>query len=263
LPETLLPDLEELGVNGSQARVLLALLQLGTGNSSEIARLAQVPRTAVYPVLQELEVKRLVGRVAAQGPALWASPGREEVLDRLESAYEARMREQGARVARVRSTIEELVPPGSPTAPPMVHFLPGPAHANEAYDQLLSATRSELLVFSRPPFSAGPGPINPRLRELLDRGVAVRVLFQSQSGPTAEAVADHEKDSYSVAGVQARAIDYLPIKLVISDRRVVLLAIPENDTAMVGFPTTLLVDNENYAAVHVDVFENYWTKAVV
>jgi len=137
IPETLLPDLEELGLNGSQARVLLALLQLGSGNSSEIARLAQVPRTAVYPVLQELEAKRLVGRVGAEGPALWSSPGRNEVLDRLESGHEARIREQRLRVGRVRSTIEELVPAGPPGSPPIVHVIPGPAHAKEAYDQVL------------------------------------------------------------------------------------------------------------------------------
>ncbi|MDQ6928400.1 MAG: hypothetical protein M3159_07020 [Actinomycetota bacterium] len=256
-PETLLNDLEELGLNGSQARVLLALLQLGSGNSTEIARLAQVPRTAVYPLLQELGSKRLAARVSSDGPAVWASPGRDEVLNRLDAAHETRMREQQARAVRVRKTLEEVVPAVAGNTLPFVQFIPGAAQAREVYEQLVASATTELLVFSRPPYSSPAAPVNPVLSDSLARGVKVQVLFESPTADSAEQ-RRHMFDTYAQLGVEARMLDRLPVKLVIVDGHTVLVTIPDPNMPDGGFPTSLLVENEDYAALETKTFETYW-----
>ena len=257
-PETLFADLEELGLNGSQARVLVALLQLGSANSSQIARLAQVPRTAVYPLLQELGAMRLAARIGSDGPAIWASPGRDEVLNRLDAAHEERSRQQRARSARVRATLEEIVPKVSAGSLPFVHVIPGPAQAREAYRQLLLGATSELLVLNRPPFSSPPGPVNPMVQDLLARGVPARVLFQLTKGEQTKLQRRKEVETYRQSGVDGRVVDRLPVKMVIADRRVVLVAIPDPNLPETRFPTSLLVENEDYAAIHVAAFESLW-----
>jgi len=256
-PETLLVDLEELGINGSQARVLLALLQLGSGHSTEIARLAQVPRTAVYPLLKELGAKRLVARVAGDGPAIWASAGRDEVINRLNSAHEERIRQQQARAERVRLTLEEVVPADAPGSLPFIHFIPGAAQGRMAYEQLLASATTELLVFRRPPFSSQPGPVNRLLREALARGVRTSVLFESPPGHSEE---DRQLalDTYRQVGVDSRVVDALPVKLIIADQRVVLITISDRTIPDGGFPTSLLVENEDYAAMQTVAFATYW-----
>lgn len=255
--ETLLGDLEELGLNGSQARVLLAIIELGTSGSSEIARVAGVPRTAVYPLLQELAVKRLVAQVGSGGPATWACAGRQEVLDRLDAAQEERIARQRERAVRVRLGLEAMFPAAPSTTPPFVHVLPGLAQVKEAYHQLLSETATELLVLSGPPYTSY-GPMNTHVVGLLERGVKIRVLFDPARDAASRAQRRRDVRAYKEAGVEARVLGDLPVKLVISDREAVLAAIPDPASPDTGFPTSLLVRSTRFAGVQATAFESYW-----
>lgn len=263
LPETVIADLEELGLNGSQARVLLAMLSAGTANGTEIALLSGVPRTAVYPLLQQLAARRLVAQVGSDGPATWACPGRDEVLERLQSAQEERIARQRAHTDRLRSTLSDLFPPAPSSTLPFVHFIPGPGQVKDAYNHLLNGTASELLVFSRPPYPAPPGPMNPRVTDLVQRGVQVRALFQSSNPALSTKQVSREIEAYREAGIETRLVDRLPVKLVIADRKVVLVAIPDPNLRDTGFPTSLLVENEDYANLHATAFEGYWAEATL
>jgi len=78
--EAIQREFEELGLSPYQAGVLLALMRLGSANSLQLARASAVPRTSTYQVLEELGLKGLAVRIPGDGPAVWASPGREEVF---------------------------------------------------------------------------------------------------------------------------------------------------------------------------------------
>ena len=103
--------------------------------------------------------------------------------------------------------------------------------------------------------------MNPRVVDLVGRGVEVRVLFQRANPAISTAQLHEEVQAYLQAGVQARVADELPLKLVIADRKVVLVAIPDPNLRDTGFPTSLLVENEDYAAVQATAFEAYWDRA--
>lgn len=59
---TLRSDLEALGCSGYEAAVLMALMRLGSANALQLARLARVPRTSVYQVLESLSSGRTAPR---------------------------------------------------------------------------------------------------------------------------------------------------------------------------------------------------------
>lgn len=260
-PDALLADLDELGLTPSQARVLLALMELGSAHSAEVARLAGIPRTAVYPVLQELAARRLVTQVGSEGRAIWASPGRQEVLELLGAAHEDRLRRERERMVRVQSTMESLFP-ATATSLPLVHVIPSVGQAKDAYDQLLADTDTELLVLSGPPYTSGSGaPMNPEITELLDRGVEARVLFDRDRFLAYKAARREDIEAYLGAGVQARILQNLPVKQVVSDRKAVLAAIPDTADPDSGFPMGLLVKSERYAGVQATAFEAYWAAA--
>lgn len=288
-------DFEEFGLTGSEARVLLALLQAGSANSLQIARVCNVSRTNVYRLLDGLARRQLVQRIPSDGPARWGSPGREQLLDRLRADQEERLRamkvEQedrlaalhaeherrvrelqqrhdervrhlDARVEKTRELLTEVVSKHGPSALLQVHLIPNSRQLKQCYEQLLAAVRSELLVFVRPPYSWSAGTVNPAIIEALARQVDARVLYEAaQLGdPEAEGFRK-EIGAYHRAGVHARIVDHLPIKLAVFDRKIALIALMEDSTA--PYPTFLLVEHEGFASFLAEAFDHRWSAAQV
>lgn len=262
LPEPLLREFEELDLSPYESRVLLALLRLGSANSAQLARNSGVPRTSTYQVVEELNRKGLAQRLSVDGPAVWASPGRKEVFDRLDALQEERLREHRARTARLRDMLAETFPEVPDAAGPYVHVIQGARHVSSIYDRLLAEAESEILVFNRPPYSLPPERVNPAVLAALGRGVRARVLYQAEQWDHVESSAFREAmAAYHEAGVEGALVDDLPIKLAIADRRTALLAMTDPALPGEGFPTTLLVEHPGFAALQADAFEFVWASA--
>lgn len=114
--ESLCDELLGLGLPTYQARVLAALLQIGTANSVELARLSGIPRTSTYQVMEALASQGLVERLPTIGPAVWTCHGWKAVIRSLEDAGEQRMRDYDARVVRLRKILAALSTAGPSSA---------------------------------------------------------------------------------------------------------------------------------------------------
>lgn len=269
VPDVLRRAIEELGLTPYEARVLLALFRLGSANSIQLAKVSGVPRTAVYPVLDQLGGKGLAVRLPHDGPAQWASPGRDEVLRRLDAdlsaAMEARLAEHRAQATKVRKLLEESFPEAPSVALPFVHQLQGAQRVREAYDRLLAEAQHEVLMFTRPPFAyrSGLENVNPAVLELCSRNVPCRVLYQREQ-VEGEAFAGfrEEMEAYHEAGVEARVADELPIKLVVVDERATLVGMNDPVAPEVGYPTTLLIEHPGYSRIKAAAFGQLWAGAV-
>lgn len=69
------PDFEQLGLSEAEGKVYLALLELGGGYASIVARRAQLPRVNCYHTLSNLAQKGLVSSIAkARGQYFTAEP---------------------------------------------------------------------------------------------------------------------------------------------------------------------------------------------
>lgn len=291
--EALQGDLEDLGLTKSEARVMVALLRTGSANSLQLARACKVSRTNVYRTMDGLARRRLVQRLPGDGPARWASPGREQLIDRLHddqedrlravhterkerlaalhaeherklrelsSAHEERLRDLDGRVSKTRELLAEVVKDHGPSALLQVHLIPSARQLKQSYEQLLAGVRTELLVFVRPPYSWSAGSVNPFIVDALSRGVEARVLYEATEldDPDAEGFR-REIATYHEAGVHARVVQHLPIKLAVFDRKVALVALM--DSADTPYPTFLLVEHEGFASFLGEAFDNRWDAA--
>ncbi len=81
-------QLNTLGLNGRQAKVYLALLQLGSAGAIEIAKTTGLKHPTVYDVLDVLKEKRLISESFAGGRKLFSA----EDPERLRWVEEARSR---------------------------------------------------------------------------------------------------------------------------------------------------------------------------
>ena len=253
-------EVERLGLNEYEARVLIALLGLGSANTIDLASESGVPRTSIYQVLTALAARRLAERLPLDGPAIWTTPGGEEVLQRLDTALEAAQHEQLRQHRQVADEVSrvlaERLPEPASVSLPFVKFLRGAAHLKRTWEHLLQHAEHELLMFTRSPYAWKVGSPNSVVLDTLARGVRTRVLYESAdwTGPSATALR-RELDAYHRAGVEARLVASLPIKLSIIDRRVSLIGVPELDDA---FPSTIQIDSDRVSHVLVEAFERYW-----
>lgn len=262
LPGALSREIEELGLSPYEARILLALLRLGSAPSVQVAAMAKVPRSSSYGVLDELQAKGLVERVPGSAPAVWTSRGRDEVLARLHGIQEERLQRHQDRTERVREMLEQTVPEGRAAELPFVKVIHEAAEAKRVYEQLVRSAQVELLVFNRPPYSWQPLNPNPAVMEMLARKVSSRVLCQFTEADAPDAPGWHqEMDSYQEAGVEGRVVDHLPMKLAIADRKVALLTLEHPTLSYIAFPTSMLVEHEGFAAHQADAFEYRWSTA--
>lgn len=261
MPEALLRELQELDLSVYEARTLLALLKLGSANSAELARHSGVPRTSTYQVMEELNRKGLAQRLPSAGPATWATPGRAEVVERLDALMEERLRQQKARTARVGELLASSFPNAPLASTAEVQVLPA-AQVPNAYARILVDTQSELLVFNRRPYSKGPGQVNPGVLEALRRGVKSRTLYEASHwhDPAAEAFRE-AMNEYHRAGVLGALVEELPVKLVVADRRVALVALTGDTEPDADLQASLLVEHAGFAALQAEAFETLWSRA--
>ncbi len=248
----------------------------------------------MYRVLEDLARRRLVERLAVDGPATWASPGVDEVLERLhvdqqqrlvaeraeqedrlaalhaeqerrlldlKENYDVRIQELAERVAGARDLLAEVA--AEPAGPlPRVQLIPSAAQLDKVYDDLLAEVRSELLVLVRPPYAHALGSVKTSIIDALSRGVRARAIYEASqlSGPEADGFR-RETSAYHEAGVDARVVDHIPIKMAIFDRTVTLVALVEPAPDRIAYPTFLLVDHAGFAAYQAEAFDQRWAEA--
>lgn len=258
VPEELRREFEDLGLSPYEARLLLAMLQLGPATTLELAHVSGVPRTSTYPVLEGLQAKQLAHRVPGEGPAIWASVGRDDILTRLDAAEQERLRQHRARAERVRTMLAASLPEDSPTVQPPLRLLHTAAEQQAAYQRLASQAQAEALVFVRPPYPARPGQLEPMLADLAGR-IETRVLYAAEpAGGSGSSPSIAAMQACRAAGAYARVVDELPMQLAVFDRQVALVALDGLPPLQEGFATLALIEHAGFAAVLAEGFKYRW-----
>lgn len=249
--------LAEFGLNGSQARVLLALIHFGGGAASQLAAFAGVPRTSVYPLLNELSSLGLAEPPRGQ-VKYWTAPAREQLVERLWAVEENQFRAMRARKERARKVIVDLLPEPPAVATPHVQFARTVAEHVGLYARCLAAAKREVLVFNRGPYvSSGP---NPAVWELIERGVTVRALYDDSHFELGNEGAKQECARYAAAGVDSRVVANLPLRLAVFDRQTVLMPLEDPESPTLETATFLHVRHRAFGALIAAAFEHYWSE---
>lgn len=259
--ETLHQAFEDLCLTPYQARVMVALLQTGSANCLDLARLAGIPRTSIYQILDELDAKGVACRLPGTGPAVWASVGRKDVLDRLVALEQERLSQLKVRSAQVKEMLDKLLPGGRMTSLPYVNVIHDPGRVRSCFQQQLSQTEVDLLSFNSAPYTR-IRPLDPVLADAIRR-IRTRAIFQAaRSGDGDYDAWNSQMAAWEDAGAENRVVDDLPVNLAIFDRKSTLLSLDDPEPSHVGGRLTILVEHPGYTSVLVTAFENMWKSAV-
>jgi sugar-specific transcriptional regulator TrmB len=245
--------LTRLGLTSYEARAYVALLRRDSMTAAETARLAGLPRQRVYDVLSSLVEKGLASTRPGRA-AKYAATAPEQALARLLSVH----RQQLADLERDTIVIDELTPAylaGQEHTDPLeyIEVLRDRKAINERFAELEAGIKSEILVFTKPPYAT---PIQEDTEGLeVVRSHRARSVYE-YSAFDDPAFAEGVR-RFIDAGEEARFVPSLPLKLVILDEQIVMFGI-EDPVAGRAALTMIVVEHPSLAKLLKIAFDAVW-----
>jgi hypothetical protein len=129
--------------------------------------------------------------------------------------------------------------------------------------ELQKNTRFELLAFNKAPYSIQYNKNALYQEKMLKKKINERGIFEFGSYNSDEERKEFIRvvKLYADLGEECKVIKELPMKLVIIDEKITMLAL-NDPVSMKPSITTMIIDHPSFALAQKEVFESYWTKAI-
>lgn len=243
--------LEAIGVRPDDEAVYRELLSRSEAAIEDLSGALEHAPGAVETSLARLEELGLVSRLPGQ-PLRMRAARPDVAIDVLVS----RRQEELARAQlAARDLLAEMPAEERHRPEDIVEVIVGRPAIAARFEQVITSTREELLVFDRPPYVADAQRSDSSVTSLLREGVTVRGIYAPEALELPGAL-EAAQEAVRV-GEQSRVHADLPMKLAIGDRRLAILPVSAAevvDAALCIRPSALL-------DALVQFFELLWSQA--
>ncbi len=183
-------SLLSIGFSEKEIEVYLALLELGKGTVTEIARKAGINRPTAYHVLASLELKKLV-RTSGKEPKQEYTA---ESPENIEKILQEKIKEYTSALTQAKEIIPELISIHNKDNRPKIKFYEGKDGLETVYEDTLSSTE-EILAY------ASVEDIQPTLphyfpeyyKRRAKKGISIRAIFPNSADARERASLDTEE----------------------------------------------------------------------
>ncbi len=251
-----LQKLLDLGLTEYQAKVYLALLKTGSATASQLTSQCDVPRTRIYPTMEQLHGKGLV-KVLPETPIRYQPVSIQEFIER--RAEE--MRNRAEELVALKEVYAKSLPvqgAGAPVPGGSFEVYRGRDSVREKLVHMWNGARSSIDF-------VGLGHAPPRLmgklytiaREKREAGVKIRFLFPIKTP-------DMGKVTSALSDFEVRFIlEAPPSEVCTVDRRELLLIhrIPDDPDPYQGQDAAIWSDDGAFTEGRVKLFEASWKEA--
>ena len=262
-----------LGLSPVEERVYRQVIATGGGTARVTARVLRLPPVEVDQALQRLHAMTLITRedtetlsyVPGEGVAPSGSCELHYVPEPPTATLGAMLQTQAAALISAGATVEQLSQlygrryPDRASLTDTARVVTGD-EVNGAVFDMLCATQVEVLNLDRQPFvrPAEPHPLLPAMLDVLERGVSVRTIY---AGDTFR-VAGYNTYIRQVCelGEQARLLNHLPIRFLVSDGSSAILPLTADGP---WIASALVVHGHVLVEALVHTFEDLWARAAM
>lgn len=273
--------LQQIGLTKREAEVYLALLQRKEFTAPELTKITTITRTKIYEILQSLVHKGICTESSRNGNKVFRCIDPQIALQNIINNYEQSVEQkkidfemkQKIDIEQKRLAADLLVKElsalherSSESFEPFdyVEILTDKRQIGEKWIWIQQRTKKELLVFTKPPYTTPNVSDNiEEEKELFKKqNLVVKGLYEYK-GLSTEELNNLVKtvEVYQEIGEEARLIEELPMKLVISDETLVMFALNDRISLKPNI-TSMVVDHPSYAAALKKVFESYWANGI-
>ncbi len=198
--EQLKLTLQGLGLGAKEARVYVALLEMGRGTVSQIGRRAGLNRTTGYDILDSLFTKGLVTISGKEPKSEYAAEPPEAVLAYLKKEAET-MRE---RISRAEMLLPEIIAVATTQNRPRIKFYEGSDGLKQVYEDTLTSTEPIRAYANVDDMHKGlPNYFPTYYKRRAEKGIAIRAIVPKT--PTGEERGAHDAE-------EKREIAFVPPK---------------------------------------------------
>lgn len=238
----------DLRLAEDEARVYRLLLLHGPGLPiRKLPESTGLSESRLSDALAGLENRDLVQRRGTDACVVVARPP--------EQAFAGILAEHERQLAQARGRLDELCriyDSRSTRSADVVDVVAGTESITRHFDQLQRLARSQVRGCDRPPYTQLRNEVHPVERDRLAAGVAYRIIYDPAVMALPEGV--ERLGGATRAGEQVRLLADLPIKLVIADDQLAMIALGQRD----GSASVLLVHPSVLLDGLIAVFDTLW-----
>ena len=253
--------LYDLGFSEREAKVYLALLRKRLASAAELQKISGIPQSKIYEVIDGLVRRGFCAEIKS---------GRRknyEIIDpriALESPFESLKRRLNHSLI-LKSKLLQLYSDSGQTTRPLdyIEVLRGNDNIHHRYCQLIMGTKSEILGFGRRPYACDTKEKSQEQDDkekiLQTQNVKARWIYEIDLPADEWLIPD--LTALSGAGIEIRVAARLPLKLMIFDRELLLVA--EEEPYGNGGDLTMSVIRQNtIIKAFCALFEHFWLNSV-
>lgn len=242
-------QLIELGFTAKEARVYLALLELGPSTATEIARKAKINRTTSYDILESLSGDGLVYSTGEAKVQKYAAEDPKKVINYLKN----KIRKAQDRLNSAQSLLPQLLSIYSTKEKPKVKFYEGAPGMKEAFEDTLSA-KGEILAYA-----VGEDMFNALSEKYFKdyfkrrtlKNISVRVI--APDTPESRAVTVNDEKELRTSLLVPNDQFYFSIEMNIYNNKIMIASWKEK--------FALIIESEEIANAQKKIFELAWQGA--
>jgi HTH-type transcriptional regulator, sugar sensing transcriptional regulator len=265
------------GLSKREAHIYLALLQKQEFTASEIASIVPVGRTKIYEIIPNLITKGLCTENQVDNKKVYRAVEPSIALNNLflffQQEIEAEIEKKKEMLTRKKKSFDELEKDLNKLFSKNTHkassleyieVLKDISQIRNKWIELQQNTRNELLAFNKAPYSIQHSKNAKYQEEMLKKNkIREKGIFEYGSYRTKAELNEFISivSMYANLGEECRVIRELPMKLVIIDEKITMLAL-NDPVSMKPSITTIIIDHPSFALAQKEVFNSYWSKAV-
>jgi len=275
--ENLLNKLQENGLTKREAHVYLALLQKQEFAASELASIIPIGRTKVYEIIPALLAKGLCMEVQKDGKKMYRAVEPKTALKSLLTFFSQKVEEEIAQkqeeisrkqkmFSRLESDLDEIYARNLDNYASLdyIEVLKDKNQIKKRWIELQKNTKREMLGFNKPPYSMPHSEnMKHQTKVLKKKTMKSRGIYEYEDLISGSIPSDFFPvfEYYESLGEECRVIEKLPMKLMIMDEKITMLAL-NDPVSMKPSITTIIVNHPSFALAQKEVFEGYWLKSV-
>ncbi|MCP4581084.1 MAG: hypothetical protein GY839_05660 [candidate division Zixibacteria bacterium] len=244
-----------------EAKVYLALLNKRSATATDLQKISGVPQSKIYEI---------VGGLIRQGYCTERKAGRKRTFEiinpkvTLNSSFQS-LQQRLESSFSLKDELFDLYSTSNKVAEPLeyIEVLRGNENIHYRYCQLVHNAQTELLGFGRRPYACDTEEKSSQQdREsegVIDRGGIVRWVFELELPDDAWVVKDMKK--LQEKGEQFKVAEKLPLKMMIFDRELLLMA-EEEPFGPSGELTMSLIKQSTIVNAFYALFEFFWQHSI-
>ncbi len=257
----LIKRLINLGMSEREAKVYLCLLDKRIANAHELQKLSGIPQNKIYAT---------IGSLTRQGYCVERKEGRKYIYEILDPSFTIdiplkRLENRLKDSIDLKKELVEIYSKDIELTEPLEYFevLHGNANIHRKYMSLLRSCAKEFLGFARGPYSSSTEEmVAEQIREniaFLNRGGKIRTIYElNEKSP--DWLQNHI-EKVAEAGEDYRISEELPLKMIIFDRKTILLA-DKGDLVREGELTMSTIKQKVTVNGYVTLFEFFWNQSI-